>query len=686
MTDSELDLLADIETIKGIGPKTAAALKKHGLSSVRDLLYYFPRAYEDYTATTNISELKPGKIIIKGKIRNLRTRYTRRRNFNITEGEIYDSTGSIKAVWYNQPYRCKAFLPDQSYYFSGQYDFKYNRYQLTSPTTVNTKDIALSAEQSSGFQPIYPALGSYNSTWFKKLFARLRIEITKIPDLIPHSAQSPDFFHPQIRAESIFNLHFPSQPKDLQIAKKYLAYEELFELMLAAQLNRLSAHQLTALPLEFNLAKTRELIKSLPFTLTNAQKLAAWDILQDLARSIPMNRLLQGDVGSGKTVVAALSVHQTVINGGQVAILAPTAILATQHAESFRTLLEPFGVKIALLIGATKQKNNLKQRIKNGEIDIIIGTHALLTDDTQFKNLAFCIIDEQHRFGVNQRQKLLTKTNHRAPHLLAMTATPIPRSLQLTVFGDLAVSTINQLPAERQPIKTKILPEVNQSTQLYPKIKQALTKHQQVYWVCKKIETDTKQETTDVKKQAKKLAKIFPTAKITYLHGRMKPDEKDQIMSDFSSHKIDILVSTTVIEVGVNVPNATQIVVMDADRYGLAQLHQLRGRVGRGKLASSCYFVTTGDEAPSSRLRELERSNNGFHLAEVDLKLRGPGEIYGQLQHGALSLKIANFTDTHLISQAKKQVDEFVSAPDLMLKYPELVHQIQKYQQLTILN
>lgn len=685
MTDTKLNLLADIETVKGIGPKTAAKLKQHGLSTVRDLVYYFPRAYEDYAATTHISNLKPGKIIIKGKIRNLRTRYTRRRNFNITEGEIYDDTGSIRVVWYNQPYRTKAFLPNQTYYFSGQYDFKYNRYQLTSPTATNTKDIALT-DQASGFQPIYPALGSCNSAWFKKIFTKLRLSLSKLPELIPLTPQSPDFFHPQIRAESIFNMHFPSQPKEVQKAKKYLAYEELFELMLAAQLNRISTHQLSALLLKFDSTQARKLVKSLPFTLTNAQKLATWDILQDLGQTTPMNRLLQGDVGSGKTVVAALSAYQATVNGGQVAVLAPTAILATQHAESFRTLLEPFGVKIALLIGATKQKTNLKQRIKNGEIDIVIGTHALLTDDTQFHNLAFCIIDEQHRFGVNQRQKLLTKTNHRAPHLLAMTATPIPRSLQLTVFGDLAVSTINQLPAERHPIETKILSEVNQSSQLYPKIKQALANYQQVYWICKKIETDARQETSDVQKQAKKLSKLFPTAKIAYLHGRMKPDQKDQIMSDFSNHSIDILVATTVIEVGINVPNATHIVIMDAEQYGLAQLHQLRGRVGRGKLASFCYFVTTGDEAPSRRLRELERSNNGFHLAEVDLKLRGPGEIYGQLQHGALSLKIANFTDTNLISQVKKQVDEFVEAPDLMLKYPELAHQIQKYQQLTILN
>lgn len=681
---TEVNLLNNVETVSGIGPKTAAALKKRGINTIRDLLYYFPRAYEDYAATTKITDVKPGKIIVKAKIKNLRTRYTRRRNFNITEGEIYDQTTSIRVVWYNQPYRAKAFDPEKEYFFTGQYELKAHRYQLISPTTTPASEIRTTA--TGGFQPIYPASGFYNSAWFKRFFLKLRPTFTQIPDLLPEIKPCPEFLQPKARANALLNMHFPDRPSDVIAAKKYLAYEELFELILASKLNQRENHQLCALKLNFLAEKTQNFIKSLPFQLTPDQKLTSWQILQDLEKTTPMNRLLQGDVGSGKTVVAAIAAHQTVSNGYQVALLAPTAILATQHAEGLRSLLEPFGVKIALLTGATKQKTTLKTSIKNGEIDLIIGTHALLTDDTEFKNLALVIIDEQHRFGVDQRQKLLSKTNYYAPHLLSMTATPIPRSLQLTIFGDLDISTIKHLPKGRQPISTKILQEHQLKQQLYPVIRQKLQQNQQIYWICRNIDDDPRTETISVKKQSEKLQKIFPTVKITFLHGRMKPMEKDQIMTDFAQQKIDILVSTTVVEVGIDLPNATQIVIMDAERYGLAQLHQLRGRVGRGQLASSCFLITTGENPPSERLRELEKSQNGFHLAEIDLKIRGPGEIYGRFQHGELNLKIANFADTELISSVQKQVDKFLKNPDHLLKYPELACSIHKYQRLTTLN
>lgn len=699
-----LSLSQDITAVKGIGPKTAPTLNKAGIYTIHDLLYYFPRSYEDYQAATPIRQLKPGKVMIRGKIRDLKVLHTRRRNFTITQGEVYDDTGSVRVVWYNQPYRLRAFHDGQEYFFTGNYDFKYNRYQLTSPAAV----LATEVDTAAAFQPIYPAKSSLKPVFFKKILRTLRSEFNSIPDLLPDIPPHPAFVRPHARAEALYATHFPKNQAEVDAARQYLAYEELFELLLAAKLNKQDNQKLHARSLPFKVKATRQLVTSLPFKLTDAQRVATWDILQDLEKTTPMNRLLQGDVGSGKTVVAALAAHQAATNGHQTALLAPTAILATQHAEGLNKLLSPLGITVALLTGASKHKDALKKRIANGEVDLIVGTHALLTDDTIFKSLALCIIDEQHRFGVNQRQKLLTKTAIAtpglAPHLLAMTATPIPRSLQLTIFGDLDISVLNQLPKGRQPIKTAIMNEYNMKDFLYPELKEHLVAGEQVYWICRLIDDESlstpkrqasiskspqasgQNDQKTVVKEARKLKTIFPSARVEYLHGKMKQEEKDRIMSDFATKKIDILVSTTVVEVGVDVPNATQIVIMDAEGYGLAQLHQLRGRVGRGQKPSNCYLIVTGEEPPSRRLRELEKSTDGFHLAEVDLKLRGPGEIYGNLQHGTLDLRIATLSDTPLISAASKQAEAFAKNPENMVKYKELASTITKYQQLTTLN
>ena len=689
-----MDITARLEVIKGVGPKTAEALEKRGFRTLKDLLYYFPRSYEDYQSQTNIVDIKPGRVIIRGKIRNLKNLHTRRRNFVITQGEIYDETGAVRVVWYNQPYRIKNFDEKTTYYFTGQYDFKYNRYQITAPTVAAADEIE---QKVDGFQPIYSAKGSFNSAWFKKLFEKIKSSFSaSVPDLLPLDS-APTYIKKGSRSQALFNIHFPKQKEDVDQAKRYLSYEEIFELILASQLNRQENQKLRAKPLVFNLDYTKEFLASLPFELTPAQKTAAWEIMQDLTKTTPMNRLLQGDVGSGKTVVSALAIFQAVKDGAQVALLAPTAILASQHAEGLAKILAPFGIKTGLLIGATKQKDQLKTQIQNGEIDLIIGTHALLTDDTIFHNLALVIIDEQHRFGVAQRQKLLEKValnqlseKYTAPHFLAMTATPIPRSLQLTIFGDLDVSIINQMPKGRQPILTKIINETNMREMLYPEITKHLEAKEQVYWICRLIEQDEddplEKDQHTVTEEAKRLKKIFPKYRIGILHGRMKALEKDQVMEEFKNHQLDILVSTTVVEVGVDVPNATQIVIMNADRFGLAQAHQLRGRVGRGQKASQCFLITTGDNPPTTRLRELEKSNNGFYLAEVDLKLRGPGEVYGSMQHGELNLKIANLADTELIKDARAQAVKFAANPQNMLKYKELSQSISKFQQLTTLN
>ena len=699
-----MDLSQEVTSAKGIGEKTAAKLNKAGIFNLRDLLYFLPRDYENFQNAVKICDLKPGKVMVRGKISDLETSNTRRRGLTITSGTISDETGAIRVIWFNQPYRAKQFDKNQEYYFTGTYDLRNGRYQLTSPSAILAQDVKAT---SSDLHPIYKAKGGIPSAKFCQFMNDLRSQFASIPDLLPEE-KAPAFVTPGARRDALYKSHFPDTPADVETARQYLAYEELFELLLAANLSKQENKKLKAEKMPFSATSTKKLTESLPFKLTNAQRRAAWDILQDLEKSTPMNRLLQGDVGSGKTVVAALAAYQAITNGFQVALLAPTAVLALQHAEGLDQLLRPLGVSTALLIGSTKHKDQIKKQIKQGNADLIIGTHALITDDTIFHHLGLCIIDEQHRFGVNQRQKLLTKTarnviksedgNPKAPHLLSMTATPIPRSLQLTVFGDLDMSVIKEMPKGRQPIETHIIREIDQKEVLYPKIHQEIKAGHQVYWICRAIEekstsyaTDEKttSEIASVKKQTKKLQNIFPKYKIGYLHGRIKPDEKDAIMEQFASGKLDILVSTTVVEVGVNVPNASLMVISDAENYGLAQLHQLRGRVGRGDAKSYCYLISSAEQ-PTRRLRAMEQSTDGFYLAEIDLKIRGPGEIYGSLQHGALDLRIASLTDTALIAQASRQAKAVASAfsknDDYMLKYKELSQGISHYQQLTTLN
>lgn len=702
-----MNLFDSVEVLAGVGPKTAEILKKYGIRTVRDFLYNLPRDYENYEAPTSIAEMRPGKVVVRGKIDSLTTRRARRRNLSITEGVVRDATGAVKVVWFNQGYRIRQFQPNKEYYFTGNYELKNGRYSLISPSAAEVGGV----DPTTGLSPVYVAHGSLKSNDFRRIMTKSRSIFAGIPDMLPSVMEGT-------RKKALFYAHFPNSLKSIGGARDYLAYEELFELILASKLNRRENEKLRAEPVKFEAPKIRTLVASLPFKLTGAQRRAAWDVFQDMEKATPMNRLLQGDVGSGKTMVAALSAYEAINGGFQVALLAPTAILATQHYEGLSRALEPLGVQVALLTGATKKKADLKKDIRSGKVNLVIGTHALLTDDTEFLKLGLVVIDEQHRFGVEQRQKLMLKSPPGvAPHLLAMTATPIPRSLQLTVFGDLDVSILDEMPAGRQPVATSIITEVECQEKLYPKMEEILRstpdrkKHgpkahgQQIYWICKAIEdgsngtqnspgdqsggkggSNSTSEVTSVKKRCRRLREVFPKAKVEYLHGKMKPAEKDAVMEQFASGEIDILVSTTVVEVGVDVPNATLMVIENAESYGLAQLHQLRGRVGRGASAAYCYLLTSGDTKPSRRLLELARSNDGFHLAEVDLKLRGPGEIYGALQHGALDLRIASLSDTKLIAKARRDVDTFLQKPENMVQYKELMQGITKYQQITTLN
>lgn len=665
-----MDLAAPIEEVKGIGPKTAEILHKAGIFMLRDLVYHLPRDYENFQQAQNIADLRPGKVTVKARVEDIATRRIKR--LTLTEATLRDKTGAIKAIWFNQPYRTKQFAEQGEYYFSGNMQLSYGRYQLQNPSA--TKADEYDAPTTDKVQPIYPARGTIKSPDFKKFIAGLRNQIALTPDMLPN--------YPG-RAEALLDVHFPETIEQAKKGREYLAVEELFELLLAARLNREENQKLRTEPIKTDMAKFKDFVTRLPFRLTNAQRVATWEILQDMESDIPMNRLLQGDVGSGKTMVAALSAYAAAGAGFQTALMAPTEVLATQHAESLSKL---FGdkLRIALLTGSTKRKPELKKHIKAGEVDLVIGTHALITDDTEFKNLGLAIIDEQHRFGVAQRQKLLAKART-MPHLLSMTATPIPRSLQLTIFGDLAVSVLDELPAGRQPITTKIV-SPSSTKSMWEAVEAELRAKHQVYYICKKIDDKGESELKSVKAEVQKIARQFPNYNVAYLHGKMKPAEKDEIMTLFASGEIDILVSTTVVEVGVNVPNATVMVIADADQYGLSQLHQLRGRVGRGAAASYCYLICSSSDAPTKRIREIERSQDGFYLAEVDLKLRGPGEIYGSLQHGALDLRIASITDTKLVHRADQLVKDFLKQKLNVLEYKELSAAVKKYQRLTTLN
>ena len=431
----------------------------------------------------------------------------------------------------------------------------------------------------------------------------------------------------------------------------------------------------------------KSFVDQLPFPLTNAQRRAAWQILQDLESDHPMNRLLQGDVGSGKTVVAGLVAAEVAKAGFQTAIMAPTEILAQQHAKTLDELLSPFGVSVALLTGHVKgaARNQLLDNLASGNIDVVVGTHALIQEKVAYHRLGFAVIDEQHRFGVKQRQALLEKSDF-MPHLLSMTATPIPRSLALTLYGELDISILDELPSGRQPIQTKIWSPAS-APKLYESIENELAKGRQAYVICPLIDDNPDNDKKSVEAEYNKLSKtIFSHRRVGLLHGKLPAEEKAEVMQKFADDELDMLVSTTVVEVGVNVPNATVMLIENADNFGLSQLHQLRGRVGRGKHQSFCHLMMSGHDKPSQRLREIEKSQDGFYLAEVDLKLRGPGEIYGKMQHGDLNLKIASLADTALIARAQTEAERFVKEGQDLLQYNHLAHAVSRYQRLTVLN
>jgi len=676
-----MNLVTPLEAVKGVGIKTAEQLRLAGLHTVGDLITFLPRAYEDFSEVTNISELRPGKRTIRARCESITTKRVRR-GMTVTTAALADSTGKLQAVWFNQPYRVRQLEGGEEFYFSGEFEFSYNRYQLTNPSAEKVTEVPVSTDR---IVPVYRAVKGLKSQLVRKLLMELRPLMIMLPDPLPDDIVKRQKLLPY--ADALLALHFPKTGEDVERGRERLAFDELFELLLAAQLNKQANAQLTGWHIPFDATVVKRFVAQLPFKLTDAQRRAAWEIIQDFEKETPMNRLLQGDVGSGKTVVAGLAARQAAHAGFQSAIMAPTEILASQHAETLARLLEPLGVSVGLLTGSVKGKarQELYRHIADGSVDVVVGTHALIQDTVKFHKLGFVVIDEQHRFGVAQRQQLLKKSDH-MPHLLAMTATPIPRSLALTVYGELDISILNERPRGRKPIITKIW-SPNSRPKLYDLIEEQLGAGRQAYVICNLIDDNPDSELKSVQQEYKKL-RVGPFAhrQIGLLHGKLKPAEKDAVMADFASGRTDILVSTTVVEVGVDVPNATVILIEDADRFGLAQLHQLRGRVGRSELQSYCFLMMSDSKAPSRRLREIEKSNDGFYLAEVDLRLRGPGEIYGRAQHGELNLQVATLSDTRLIARAQKEAKAFAQGSQNLLQYKQLVTQVEKYQRLTKLN
>jgi len=678
-----VDLSSPITELKGVGEELAKKLAILGVHTVGDLVDNFPRRYEDYSQITSTAQLRPGPVTVQAKIGQVKGRYVRR-GLHITEAIASDESGSVRLIWFNQPYRAGAIKPGAEYFIAGEYQLGRGRFAIMNPSAELVSDFPINTAR---IIPIYRETKGIKSSQIRKLVREALVQVKDLPEHLP------DWLLKQqklvVYARAVTEMHFPSGIKALAIAKKRLGFEEIFQLTLAALLNKQALTKDKGLAIPFKEELARDFVAKLPFKLTDAQRKVIWRIYQDIAKTQPMNRLVEGDVGSGKTVVAAMAALMAMEQGYQVAFMAPTEILARQHADTLLNLLSNvgYGDQVSLLIGGLKPAAKAlgHKKIASGEIRLIVGTHALISEKVDMHKLGLIIIDEQHRFGVEQRKKLQAKAGH-MPHVLHMTATPIPRSLALTLYGELDISVLDEMPPGRQAIKTKIC-SPNSRKALYEQIDKELAAGRQMFVVCPLI-TDTElSKGLSVEEVYEKLSEHdFKHRKVALLHGQMKSAEKDQVMQGFLAKKYDILVSTTVIEVGVDVPNATIMLIEGAERFGLAQIHQLRGRVGRGAHQSYCFLMLSDSKAPSQRLRALESITDGFKLAQIDLDLRGPGAIYGTMQHGALDLRVAELSDTKLIAAARGAAQDFIEKKESLKKYPHLNTKVTALRAITNLN
>ncbi len=677
-------LLSDsVYSISGVGEVVGKKLEQMGISSIEELVSFYPRKYQDYSNVVQVSKLRPGMVTIKATFKQVTGRYVRR-GLHITEAVASDDTGSVRIIWFNQPYRKNAIEPNVQYFVSGQFELSRQHLSIMNPSCEKVSDFPV---HTARIVPVYPhKKNNLETNQIRKL---VRVILTKLKDTDTLPAWLVAKEKLPTLASAIKEVHFPSSLKALDSAKQRLGFEELFCLILAAKISKDEINQHNALEIPFKEKLAKDFVKHLPFNLTDDQRKVIWQIYLDMAKTEPMNRLIEGDVGSGKTVVATMAALMAMEQGFQVAFMAPTELLAQQHANTIHNMLDPLGLsaQVALLTGTTKPKakTSLQKKIENGTVKFIVGTHTLIQEKLKLHNLGLVIVDEQHRFGVDQRKKLLVKAGH-AVHILTMSATPIPRSLALTLYGELSISTINQKPKNRLPIITKLSPPTDRK-KVYAFIDAELKVGRQAFFVCPLIEESDGLPAKSVA-EVKKELDISPLQKyrIEVLHGKLKADDKQAIMQKFAEGEIDILVTTTVIEVGVDVPNVSVMAVESPERFGLAQLHQLRGRVGRGEHQGHCFVMLSDNNRPSRRLGALARSNDGFALAELDLEIRGPGALYGTAQHGQLDLKVAQFNDTKLVQRAKKAVAEFLKRNEKLVNYTYIAARVERLRAVTTVN
>jgi ATP-dependent DNA helicase RecG len=565
--------------LKGVGPAVAGKFGVLGLKTVADLIDYYPRRYDDYSAVTPIAELRPGAVTIEAVIKQATGRYVRR-GMHITEAVASDDTSSVRLTWFNQPYRAGALKMNQPYYISGQFELSHQRLQIMNPSVELVSDFPVNTAR---IIPIYRETKGLTSRQIRAALKQVVPLIESLPESLPTWLIKKQKL--MSRAEAMLAIHFPKSGEHLAEARHRLGFEEVFQLSLAALMNKreIAGEQAPAVPFHEKVAK--DFVGHLPFQLTNAQRKVVWQIYKDIEKTQPMNRLIEGDVGSGKTVVAAMAAMMVLNQGHQVALMAPTEILARQHANTIQNLLRPlgYGDKVGLLVGSMSpaQKKQAHAAVKSGALQFIVGTHALIQDKVDLKNLELIIIDEQHRFGVEQRKTLMAKAGH-MPHVLNLTATPIPRSLALTLYGELDVSILDEKPAGRQEIITEIA-SPNSRKQLNAKLDKQIEEGRQLFVVCPLVTESELLQASSAEQTYDTLRKgAFKHRRVGLLHGQMKSDAKQAVMQQFVDHQLDVLVATTVIEVGVDVPNASVMLVENADRFGLSQLHQLRGRIGRG--------------------------------------------------------------------------------------------------------
>ncbi len=653
-----------VRYLKGVGPKTAERFEKLGILTLSDLLCHYPRRYLDFSKPYSIAEApsdtecvvkaevfaKPGGRILPGG----------RRMERITAG---DDVSSLEVTWFNNPYAVQKLELGQEYYFQGIVTGGMLRRQMVNPQVRTDAQVA-----SSPFEAVYPQTEGLTSSAIAKCVRQLLPHVELLPDPLPPGMLKKYRLLP--KADAVRAIHCPASEEEAFAARRRLIYEELLVLQLG--IGRMKNHGAASTGAPMQKADASPFWDALPFSPTGAQRRAVEEILTDMAGETSMNRLLQGDVGSGKTLVAAAAIWACIRAGYQAALLAPTEILASQHAENLNRLLAPFGMRVALLTGGMKAapRRTTLAAIRDDEADLIVGTHAILSEGVDFARLGLAVVDEQHRFGVRQRGLLAEKAAN--PHLLVMSATPIPRTLGLLMYGDLDISILDELPPGRKPVKTRCITGKKRAD-LYGFLDREIGAGRQVYIVCPAIEDAGGSGLNAVKSYYEDIAKaLLPDRRVGLMHGRLKPKEKAEVMEDFKAGRLDALVSTTVIEVGVDVPNATVMVIENAERYGLSALHQLRGRVGRGAAESWCFLVSdNASESVQKRLRFLCSTSDGFAVAQYDLETRGPGDFFGSRQHGLPTLQVADLmNDTRTLRAAQSEAAALLTA-DPLLERPE---------------